>query len=303
VRHTEIGDAAGQRVDNYLLRELAGVPRSRVYRMLRKGEVRINGRRVAPDYRLAAGDTIRIPPWHGSAREPKTPAPGLVARLTASLIYEDADLLVLNKPAGIAVHGGSGVDVGVIEALRGRSGEARLALAHRIDRDTSGILLLARRRSALVELHAAFREGRVRKTYDVLVHGHWPRRQRTVQVPLHRFLAGGERRVKVDLAQGKPARTDFELHDARHAASWIRAFPHTGRTHQIRVHCASLGHPVVGDVKYAGDERIAAARRAGVTRLCLHATALTVSIRGVQHRFEAPLPDDFAAAWALLSTS
>ncbi len=302
MRHVLIDADDGQRIDNYLLRELRGVPRSRVYRMLRKGEVRINGQRARPDQRLARGDKVRIPPWTGTVSE-SVPVPReLTAYLERCLIHEDDDVLVINKPVGIAVHGGSGVDLGVVEALRQRTGEKRLELAHRIDRDTSGVLVLARRRAALVELHAAFREGRVRKTYDALVHGRWPKKKRSVQVPLQRVLAGGgERRVKVDVATGKSARTDFEVHETAGGFSWIRAFPHTGRTHQIRVHCASTGHPIVGDTKYAGDARVAAARALTVGRLCLHASVLAVTLRGVAHRFEAPPPDDFLAAWALLA--
>ncbi len=306
VRHTavrlvEIDEHAGQRIDNYLLRELAGVPRSRVYRMLRKGEVRINGQRVGPDHRLVKGDKVRVPPWHGAARDPGQAAPGLIAHLTACILYEDAGIIVLNKPAGIAVHGGSGVNLGVVEALRQRSGDERLELAHRIDRDTSGILVLARRRSALIELHAAFRDGQVRKTYDAIVHGRWARNKRSVQAPLERVLAGGgERRVRVSNAAGKAARTDFELKQATTDFSWIRAFPHTGRTHQIRVHCKAAGHPIVGDDKYAGDERVSAVRALGVRRLCLHAAALAVQVGGVAHRFTAEPPADFVDAWRAL---
>jgi 23S rRNA pseudouridine955/2504/2580 synthase len=302
VRHVAIDDAAGQRIDNFLLGEMNGVPRSRVYGMLRKGEVRVNGGRIRPDYRLKSGDVVRLPPWRGTVTG-ETPAPGraLLDQLAGSIIYEDAGVIVLNKPAGLAVHGGSGIRSGVIEALRVLyPDERRLELAHRLDRDTSGCLVLARHRTALLELHAAFRDATVAKTYDALVYGAWPRTVRTVRAHLERFVTrGGERRVRV-VTVGKSARTEFSIVASDEHASWVKAHPHTGRTHQIRVHCQTSGHPIVGDEKYAPDELLAYSRGAGVRRLCLHATSVALPIAGTVRRFEAPVPVDFAEAWELL---
>ncbi len=213
VRHVQIGEASGQRIDNFLLGEMDGVPRSRVYGMLRKGEVRVNGGRVKPDYRLSTGDTVRIPPWHGPiAGTPTPPNRNLLDRLAKRVIYQDANIIVVDKPAGTAVHGGSGIEHGVIEAFRALLPEERnLELAHRLDRDTSGCLLLAKHRTALLELHAAFRDATVAKTYDVIVHGKWPRKLRTVRAHLEKYVTrSGERRVRV-VPEGKPARTEFSI--------------------------------------------------------------------------------------------
>jgi 23S rRNA pseudouridine955/2504/2580 synthase len=305
VRHVQIGEAAGQRIDNYLLGELGGVPRSRVYGMLRKGEVRINGGRVKPDYRLSAGDVVRIPPWHGpAAGEPTLPSRGVLERLASRIIYQDANLIVIDKPAGTAVHGGSGIEHGIIEAFRALLPEERnLELVHRLDRDTSGCLLLAKHRAALLELHAAFRDGTVAKTYDVLVYGTWPRKLRTVRAHLEKYVTrSGERRVRV-VPEGKPSRTEFSLVETAKSASWLKAHPHTGRTHQIRVHCQVSDHPVVGDEKYASEQQVAESRAMGIERLCLHASAVSIPIGGGMRRFEAPLPEDFAAAWRLLKAA
>ena len=252
-----ITDHAGQRLDNFLLGLLNGVPRARVYSMLRKGEVRVNGGRCRPSRRLAAGDVSGFPRFARPARttagagrrEPRLTAVDCV--LDAAVLYEDEHLMVLNKPAGVAVHGGSGVSLGVIEALRAMRSKGAYELIHRLDRDTSGCLAIAKDRATLLKYHAAFREGRVKKSYDLVVHGRWPRRLRAIRAPLLRYvLPNGERRVRPDAA-GMPARTDLEPVDARDAATWLRAFPKTGRTHQIRVHAATAGHPIVGDRKYA----------------------------------------------------
>jgi len=302
VRHVQIGEAAGQRIDNYLLGEMTGVPRSRVYGMLRKGEVRINGGRVKPDYRLNEGDVVRMPPWHGPvAGAPTPPSRGLLERLAERIIYQDASIIVVDKPAGTAVHGGSGIEHGIIEAFRALLPEERnLELVHRLDRDTSGCLLLAKHRAALLELHGAFRDATVAKTYDVLVHGTWPRKLRTVRAHLEKYVTrSGERRVRV-VADGKPARTEFSVVETANTATWLKAHPHTGRTHQIRVHCQVSDHPVIGDEKYASERQLAESRATGVQRLCLHASSVSVPIAGAMRRFEAPLPGDFTAAWGLL---
>jgi 23S rRNA pseudouridine955/2504/2580 synthase len=301
VQHIDIDQDDGQRIDNFLLRTLRGVPRSRVYRMLRKGEVRVNGGRVAPEYRLRHGDRVRIPPWRPPETPNQPPAPGWqLEQLRSATLFEDDELIVLDKPSGIAVHGGSGVSRGVVELMRDMRPElARLELVHRLDRDTSGCLVLAKSRSALLRLHGAFREGEVRKTYDVLVHGAWPRRVRSVSLRLTRYVApSGERRVRSELA-GKAARTEFAIERTAAQVSWLRAHPHTGRTHQIRVHCQMSGHPVIGDEKYASDEQQALARAAGVRRLCLHARSIVFPGEPVR-RFEAPIPGDMLRAWEAL---
>ena len=299
--HTVV-DRAGQRLDNFLLGTLKRIPRSRVYAMVRKGEVRVNGGRARPDTRLAAGDVVRVPPvaipvaaTGGRAAERLGPA------IREAVLYEDRHLVVLDKPAGIAVHGGSGVSAGVIEALRAAHPEGWFELVHRLDRDTSGCLAVAKDRGTLLEMHRAFREGAVRKSYDLVVEGRWPRRLRTVRDRLRRYtLPNGERRVRVDGA-GAPARTDFEVVEVIETArayTWLRAFPRTGRTHQIRVHAAAHGHPILGDRKYA--DRNAA--RPGVRRLMLHASSIALPLAGGRRRFHAPRGELFEEAWDRLRT-
>ncbi len=302
VRHAVVDDAAGQRVDNFLLGSMPGVPRSRVYSMLRKGEVRVNGGRIRPEYRLQTNDVVRLPPWRGPVLgQIRAPSRALMEDLAQRILYEDSGVIVLNKPAGVAVHGGSGVREGVIEALRALyPNEKRLELAHRIDRDTSGCLVLARNRAALTELHSAFRDARVAKTYDALVYGTWARSLRTLRAPLERFVTRtGERRVRV-ATDGKVSRTEFAIVELAPVVSWIRAHPHTGRTHQIRVHCLASGYPIVGDAKYAADAQLAFSHDNGVRRLCLHASSVALPVGGSVRRFDAPIPDDFALAWQRL---
>ena len=302
VRHVLIdGEDAGQRIDNFLLRELKGVPKGRIYRMLRRGEVRINGGRIGPRQRLAAGDSVRIPPVR-TARTPVPAAPGpaLIGRLDGRILFEDEGLLVIDKPSGLAVHGGSGVRLGLIEALRAGRNERFLELAHRLDRDTSGCLMIAKSRAALAELHRLLRAQQVRKSYQLLVCGRWPRRRTVVEQPLHRFVtAAGERRVRVD-ARGKPARTTFNVLRACDAASWLSARLYSGRTHQIRVHTAASGHPVLGEDKYETAASEQCSNATGVNRLCLHAVRLSFEWDGATQRIEAPLPPLFDEAWARL---
>ena len=299
-----ITENAGQRIDNFLLGLLKGVPRARIYSMLRKGEVRVNGGRCRPSRRLAAGDVVRIPPVRAPRLNDDTrPAAADHAasqrmRLAGAVLFEDEHLMVLNKPAGVAVHGGSGISLGVIEALRAMHPRGAFELIHRLDRDTSGCLAIAKDRSTLLQYHAAFREGRVKKRYDLVVHGRWPRRQRSVRTSLLRYvLPNGERRVRPDAA-GMWARTDFELVDAREGVTWLRAFPRTGRTHQIRVHAASSGHAIIGDQKYADR----GASIAGVNRLMLHASSLALVIGDQRQRFDAPLDASFLGVWEMLTT-
>ena len=305
VRHLVTdAQAAGQRIDNYLLRELPGVPKSRVYRMLRKGEVRVNGSRVKPTYRLQGGEKLRIPPLRDAT--PAAPVPAfigdqLLTTVEDAIIYEDDHLLALNKPAGFAVHGGSGLAFGIIEVLRRLRPDDQLALVHRLDRDTSGCLLVAKDRGTLLALHRALRERTVSKQYVAVVHGRWPRRLRTVRLALERYhTASGERRVRVS-SSGKPSRTDFEVLSVGDSATLVRAHLHSGRTHQIRVHAQASGHPVVGDEKYASPEQQALAAARGIKRLCLHAETLVFEHGGHRLRLHAELPEDFQEAWTAFS--
>ena len=287
VQIVDVGASAGQRLDNFLIARLKGVPRSRIYRMMRGGEVRVNGGRAKAGQRLQATDRVRIPPHTGpDARKPLADHGHLASAVLEALIHEDEDLIVVDKPSGIAVHGGSGVDAGLVETLRAREPKRWLELAHRIDRDTSGVLVLAKNRRTLLAWHEAFRAGRVRKRYDAIVEGAWPAALRTVRSPLKRLtLAGGERRMRV-ASDGQSARTDFEVVARGAGATHVRAFPKTGRTHQIRVHAASSGHPILGDDKYARGKA-----RGG--RLLLHASRLRVDVGGNAMDFSAPLPTAF----------
>ncbi|MCU7921975.1 MAG: 23S rRNA pseudouridine(955/2504/2580) synthase RluC [Candidatus Thiodiazotropha sp. (ex Dulcina madagascariensis)] len=296
VRFVEVAqEFAGQRIDNFLLRRLKGVPKSYIYRILRKGEVRVNKGRVKAVYKLQAGDSIRIPPVRMEQRES---APRLSEQLRASLekavIYEDERLLVLNKPSGMAVHGGSGVSVGIIEALReSRPEQRQLELVHRLDRDTSGCLMISKRRSALRRLHELMRENRVDKRYLALLAGRWRKGVQTVDMPLRKnTLQGGERVVRVD-AEGKPAKTRFKRLQRYKEATLVEAELITGRTHQIRVHSAWLGTPVLGDGKYGDDEANRRMREIGLRRLFLHAHRLSFPWTDEKRDLivEAPLPE------------
>jgi len=292
--------AEGQRLDNFLLRTLAGVPRSRVYRLLRKGEVRVNGKRSQADYRLAATDEVRLPPVRDSA-----PVAGASRRLPdallesvrAAIIHEDQRLLVLDKPAGLAVHGGSGLSFGAIEALRALFPDEALELAHRLDRDTSGCLLIARDRPALRQLHALLREGGVEKHYAALVAGRWRLGSKTIDAPvLTNTRQGGERVVRVHAA-GKTAISRFTPRRTfRALATLMDVAIDTGRTHQIRVHAAFAGHPVAGDDKYGDRDVNRRLQDLGLRRMFLHAAELSFRWpdTGLSFRIAAPLPPDLA---------
>lgn len=281
----------GQRLDNFLVARMKGLPKSRIYRMVRRGEVRVNGARKRPNYRVQRGDRVRIPPFRsGPASAPAGPDPvGLAETLRDATVYEDDDLLVIDKPSGVAVHGGSGISHGVIETLRRNDPSVPYALAHRLDRDTSGCLAVAKNRRTLLALHDQLREGTVAKRYDLVVDGHWPADLRVVDRPLARYaLASGERRVRVQ-DDGEPSTTEFKVDDQLGGATWLAAFPRTGRTHQIRVHAAASGHPILGDAKYA---------RGGAQahpRLFLHATRLAFRLQGRRIRLDAPVPGEFEA--------
>jgi 23S rRNA pseudouridine955/2504/2580 synthase len=288
----EVGEeSAAQRIDNFLLRHLKGVPKSHVYRVLRSGEVRVNSARVKPDYRLRAGDRVRVPPVRLAA----SPARAAPRPLELPVVYEDAALLVVDKPSGLAVHGGSGISYGVIEALRAAHPGARLLeLAHRLDRDTSGLLVVARKRAALVELHRMLREGEVEKVYVALVQGRWRDGARELRERLHKYVtAGGERRVAVH-AGGREAVTRVRPIAATDDYSLLELRLLTGRTHQIRVHLAHAGHPVLGDDKYGDFELNRALARQGVKRLQLHARRLAFAhpLTRAKLTLESPLPAD-----------
>jgi 23S rRNA pseudouridine955/2504/2580 synthase len=291
-------EAAGQRLDNFLVRILKGVPKSHIYRMVRTGEVRVNSRRVDTTYRILPGDRIRIPPVRTAAPARPHPAPPRAPLLAHAVLSEDEHLVALNKPAGMAVHGGSGVSRGVIEQLRLERPQARfLELVHRLDRDTSGVLLIAKRRSALTALHAQLREGAVEKRYLALVKGAWRRPRQTVSLALTRYVTDeGERRVSVD-EEGMHAQTTFGLEQAFGAYSLLRAELHTGRTHQIRVHLAHLGYPIVGDEKYGDFALNKALAKAGLRRMFLHAAEVVFEHPATRERMRvaAPLPTELAA--------
>ena len=288
-RWVEVGEESdAQRIDNFLLRELKGVPKSHVYRVLRSGEVRVNSGRVKPDYRVRTGDRIRLPPIRMSEKTSRArPA-------EFPVVFEDASILVVDKPAGVAVHGGSGVSFGVIESLRAARPQAKLLeLAHRLDRDTSGLLIVAKKRSALVELHRMLREGQVEKTYLAVVKGAFPKKTAELRESLHKYVtASGERRVSVNEA-GMTAITRVHRLRSSSAFSVLEVELLTGRTHQIRVHLAHAGHPIIGDDKY-GD---LALNRQLKTRLMLHAARLSFRhpLSGDQVTLEAPLPPEMRA--------
>ena len=284
----------GQRIDNYLLTLLKGVPRSLIYRILRRGEVRVNKGRIGAGYRLQPGDRVRIPPLRLPEREPP-PQPGqrLLAQLERAILFEDRGLLVLDKPAGVAVHGGSGVSFGVIEALRRlRPEERNLELVHRLDRETSGCLLLSKKRSVLRMLHELLRENQVDKRYLALLAGTWERDEVDVKASLLKnILRGGERMVRVDRS-GKPAHTRFRRLAIYPDATLVEAQLLTGRTHQIRVHAAHLGTPILGDAKYGDPQANQRMRERGLRRLFLHASSLTLRFPGDSDNLSvvAPLP-------------
>lgn len=290
----------GQRLDNFLIGRLKGVPRSRIYRILRKGEVRVNKGRVPPSYRIEIGDSIRIPPIRMSEEDaPATkPAAGLLERLERSILFEDERFLVVNKPAGLAVHGGSGLDYGLIEALRAMRPEQReLELVHRLDRDTSGCLMVAKKRSALRILHELMRAGAIGKRYLALLAGKWQRDKVNVDAPLRKnIVQSGERIVRVD-PTGKEALTRFGVVERLGGYTLVSALLVTGRTHQIRVHSTHLGTPICGDAKY-GDENVnAELRKKGLNRLFLHAGELRFRWpdEKVDRVFTAPLDENLEA--------
>lgn len=298
-------DNAGQRVDNYLMSQVRDLPRSIVYRIIRKGEVRVNKGRVKPDTRLRAGDEVRIPPVTRKEK-PAQVVPGsrVQSVMESAIVFENDQILVVNKPSGIAVHGGSGLSFGLIEVLRAARPQAKfLELVHRLDRDTSGLIMVAKKRSALRFLQEELRHKRIRKHYHALVSGQWSQELARVKEPLLRFeLKSGERRVRVDAA-GKESLTLFRCLRQFGGYSLVEASPVTGRTHQIRVHSAWAGHPIAGDDKYMDDVSLKAFRSVGGERLMLHARALdfTLPSTGEPVHLEAPYDEAFARVVAKLS--
>jgi 23S rRNA pseudouridine955/2504/2580 synthase len=301
---------AGQRVDNFLVRVLKGVPKSHIYRILRSGEVRVNRLRVKPDARLALGDILRIPPIRTGIPIPGTrKTPPLSTSIP--ILYEDDALIAVDKPAGLAVHGGSGVSFGLIEQMRAARPTAKfLELVHRLDRDTSGVILIAKKRAALVGLHAALREGRVDKRYRILVKGNWRDAKREVTLPLTKFLtSAGERRVRVESVGGQAAKTVFYRQqvwsDVDPAMSLLEAELFTGRTHQIRVHLTHLGFALAGDEKYGDFAWNKALAKQGLKRMFLHARKLVFE-HPLQERevaIEAELPPDLSKFLLALDSS
>ncbi len=307
-------DSAGQRVDNFLMRHLKGVPKTHIYRMIRGGEVRVNKGRVSADTRLNEGDLVRVPPVRISERvaeKAQAMAQGVVRGVPTrdfTVLLEDEHLLVINKPAGVAVHGGSGVSFGVIEQLRMARPQAKfLELVHRLDRETSGILLVAKKRSALKNLQDQFRERQTGKTYLAMVRGHWPARLKVLDKPLHKYLLdskdnqAGERRVKVvarDDADGMPSVTLVKVREQLPHGTLLEVTIKTGRTHQIRVHLASEGYPILGDDKYGefelNKQLASAGARLGLKRMFLHAWRLQFNHPASGERLEllAELPPE-----------
>lgn len=288
-------ELAGQRIDNFLRTQLKGVPKTLIYRILRKGEVRVNKGRIKPEYKLQVGDMVRVPPLRLAERDEVVPlAQGLLERLEAAIVYEDKALIVLNKPSGIAVHGGSGLSFGVIEALRQLRPDAKeLELVHRLDRDTSGLLMIAKKRSMLRHLHQELRGDGVDKRYMALVRGRWETGAKQVNAPLLKnTLRSGERMVEVT-DEGKEALTLFRvLRRFGDFATLVEARPITGRTHQIRVHARHAGHAIAGDNKYGDEEFSGLIRELGGKRLFLHACALRVPLpEGGELSLEAPVDE------------
>jgi len=300
VQQVEVGErGAGQRLDNFLGRILKDVPKSHIFRVIRKGEVRINGKRAKPEARLQASDIVRVPPVRLGAAAPPRRAPGaMVAGVSGAIIHEDPRLLVIDKPAGVAVHGGSGVSFGVIEALRAARPDENLELVHRIDRDTSGLLLIARKPAALRTLHALLREGAVEKRYLALVKGKWELGEKRIDVPLRTDIrVGGERTVKAH-ASGKAAVSVFKpVQFFGKRASLVEVTLETGRTHQIRVHAAHAGYPLAGDEKYGEAAFNETMQELGLKRMFLHAHQLSFvwPDTGMEFSASAPLPADLAA--------
>lgn len=287
----------GQRIDNFLFSRLKGVPKSRIYRLIREGQVRVNKKRIKAETKLAIADQIRVAPIRYEQKdESAAPISDKVANgLLARVIYEDEGLMVVNKPSGIAVHGGSGVAYGLIEGLRAATGKKYLELIHRIDRDTSGLVMISKKRSVLKSLQDMLREHKIKKTYAAVVKGNVALDRQLIDAPLHRYeLANGERRVCVSPKEGKESKTQWNVQERFMHATLVYASPLSGRTHQIRVHGLSIGHPLVGDEKYGHETGYNGPKS---RRLCLHAMRLEIPGYAM---IEAPLPEDMQSLVAQL---
>ena len=293
--HTVDTEYDGQRLDNFLIRLLKGVPKSRIYRLLRKGEVRVNKGRVKADTRLKAGDIIRVAPIRTSQQSAEKPGSQMRKRLNDSIVFEDDAMLIIDKPSGTAVHGGSGVSFGVIEGLRADRPESKfLELVHRLDRDTSGCLMLAKSRACLVHLQQQMQKNQIKKTYQALAMGRWPKGKSTINAPLKKnTLSSGERLVRVDV-DGKASVTHFKIAQTFEQATLLDIRLETGRTHQIRVHCQFSGQPIAGDPKYGDTMFNQNMRGLGLKRLFLHANSLEFRhpISSEKIAVSATLPND-----------
>ncbi|HEX7813846.1 RluA family pseudouridine synthase [Dyella sp.] len=304
VRQVQVGpERDGQRIDNALMTLLKGVPKSMIYRLLRTGQVRVNGKRAKPDTRLAEGDTLRIPPVRVAERPVEQgPPEHLVTSVTDAVIFEDKHFLVIDKPAGVASHGGSGVSFGAIELLRAARPQEHLELVHRLDRDTSGVLVFAKTRAGLTGLQAEIRANTVTKQYLCLMTGHPDKAKFDVNAPLLKsVLQGGERMVRV-AENGKPSLTFFREMEQYPGARLMQATLGTGRTHQIRVHAQHVGHALAGDIKYGDREANKRFKEWGLNRLFLHAAHMSFEVDGRAYAFSAPLPDDLKHFLDVLST-
>lgn len=293
--YTIEADEAGQRIDNYLLKTLKGVPKSMIYRLLRKGEIRVNKKRTKPEYKIADQDMIRVAPIRVAEKsEPVSTSLNIVANLEQQILFEDDLFIVLNKPSGMAVHGGSGLSFGVIEALRALRPKAKmLELVHRLDRDTSGCLVVAKKRSALRFLHEQLRSKKVQKFYQALVKGSWSNKLTRVTEGLKKNeLKSGERVVVVDNVNGKESETRYKVLQRYHGATLVRAFPVTGRTHQIRVHCQCKGHPIACDPKYGHEDFDTEMNDKGLDRLFLHAASIEFLHPKTEKRLKVEAPLD-----------
>ncbi len=292
VSHLKVSSAeAGQRLDNFILRHFRQVPKARIYKAIRKGEVRVNKKRTNPSRRVLDGDHIRVPPFiENEAWTSPNISAGFEKCLEDAIVHDDKNILVVNKPTGLAVHGGSGIRSGLIESLRLLFPKQKyLELVHRLDRDTSGLIMLAKKRSILNALHDKFRSNSIEKRYYACLQGKWPAHQRMVTAPLRKsYSASGERFVKVS-AQGKASKTEFRVLERLQGATLIEAKPITGRTHQIRVHAQHAGHGILGDTKYRNEQSDELAVSLGLTRLFLHASVLAFDIGEIKYRFNLPL--------------
>lgn len=298
---------AGQRIDNFLMTQLKGVPKSRIYRLVRKGEVRVNKKRVNPEDKLAYGDEVRIPPVRQADPSEQKPGSGLIALMTDNILYEDDDVLIINKPTGLAVHAGSNIQHGVIEVLRHmRPFQPYLELAHRLDRETSGCLVLAKNRSTLLHLHDAFKGDGIKKCYQLIVHGVWPAKLTKVDFALQKgHVQSGERMVKVTDGNGKSALTEFKVLQRLREHTVLQARLYTGRTHQIRVHAAESGYPIIGDDKYGNRVLDKVIRPLGTKGMYLHSALIEFTLP--EHKkplcIEAPMPTHWQELIEKLSTA